>query len=146
MMKWLKIGISALYCFAIIYVVDSIVNVSWLVVSGLFLPVCLWIIILLHELSHWLCFKLFGFRVRELRIGLFLINCVETTKKIKIVDSGFFRGFCIVDRKTKNGNVKLILSLMAGGVSGLLTSVISFSILILNIVTGKWRGFYVNVI
>lgn len=142
-MKLLKIGIFILYCFFVIYFVTNIKNINWLLVGGLFLPICSLMIVLLHELSHWLCFRLFGFCIKELRIGLFQVISMETPK-IKIMDSGFFYGFCTIKRNTTTCNTKLIISLMAGGVSGLLASIISFTIIILNIASERWVGFFVS--
>lgn len=142
-MKWLKIGIFVLYCFIVIYVVTHIANVNWLLVGGLFLPICSLIIILLHELSHLLCFRLFGFCIKELRIGLFQVKNAGTPK-IRIMDSGFFYGFCTIKRNSASSNAKMIISLMAGGVSGFLAGIVSFVIIILNIVSERWIGFFAS--
>lgn len=142
-MKWLKIGMFILYCFFVIYIVTNIKNINWLLVGGLFLPICSFMIVLLHELSHWLCFRLFGFCIKELRIGLFqIINA--GIPKIRIMDSGFFYGFCTIKRNTTTCNTKLIISLMAGGVSGFLASIVSLVIIILNIVSERWNGFFAS--
>lgn len=111
-----------------------------LLIFGLFLPLCSWLMLLIHELSHWLCFKLFGFYIKELRIGLFLLKFEKNFKTLKIVDSGFFCGFCTIKEKTRERKRELIFSLLAGGVSGLLISIVSFILMILNIASKKWSG------
>ncbi len=144
-MKWLKVEMFILYCFFVIYFVTNIKNVNWLLVGGLFLPICSLMVVLFHELSHWLCFRLFGFCIKELRIGLFQIINTETPQ-IKIMDSGFFYGFCTIKRSSTSSNAKMIISLMAGGVSGLLAGIVSFVIIILNIVSERWVGFFASLL
>lgn len=142
-MKWLKIWIFVLYCFIVIYVVTHAATINWLLVGGLFLPICSFIIILIHELSHLLCFRLFGFCIKELRIGLFQIKNAGTLK-IRIMASGFFYGFCTIKKSSASNNVKIIISLMAGGVSGFFTGMVSCVIIMLNIVSERWIGFFAS--
>lgn len=117
-----------------------------LFIFWLFLPLCSWLMLLIHELSHCLCFKLFGFYIKELRVGLFLLKFEENFKTLKIVNSGFFRGFCTVKGKTGKRKRELIFSLLAGGVSGLLISSMSFILMILNVVPKKWNGVLSSVV
>lgn len=142
-MKWLKISMFILYCFIVIYFIANAATINWLLVGGLLLPICSLIIILFHELSHLLCFKLFGFCIKELRIGLFHIKNAGTPK-IRIMDSGFFYGFCTIKRNTTSDNTKMIISLMAGGVSGFWAGIVSLVIIILNIVSERWIGFFAS--
>ena len=57
------------------------------------------------------------------------------------MNSGIFRGFCTVGKSTKN-KVKLIIALVAGGVSGLLTSLTSLALFMLDIIPEGWDYFF----
>lgn len=138
-MKWAKIGTFILYGFATVY---SVINLqaSSLFTFVLSLPLCAWLTVLLHELSHFLFFRLFGFRVKELRVGLFLLQLEGGAKALRIVESGFFNGFCTVKCKEEKGDYKLMFSLLAGGVSGLLSSAAFLALMLWDVVPGKLAG------
>ena len=145
-MKWLKIGVFFLHCTVTIFVINNAKTINCLVAEILFLPICSWLIILVHELSHWLCFRLLGFRVKELRIGLFVFILDKTSKKFVVAESGFFRGLCVADITRGSSHKKMIFSLMAGGISGLLISAMSFIVLISKILPEQWSGVCISFI
>ncbi len=140
-MGLLKIFLYILYCFVAINIAVNTIWQNYFLISGILLPICLGIIIVLHELSHLFCFCLFRFEVKELRIGLLLFNFEKNSKRLTFMNSGIFRGFCTVGKSTKN-KVKLIIALVAGGVSGLLTSLTSLALFMLDIIPEGWDYFF----
>lgn len=117
-------------------------NVNSLLVFVLSVPACAWLTVLVHELAHWLCFVMFGYYVKEIKIGLLLVKCAGTTKLFSIAETGFFQGFCAIEKKADSSNYKLIFPLMAGGISGLVITLVSLILLVLKLVPRIWRGFF----
>lgn len=144
-MKWVKIGIFILYSFATVYAVINL-SADSLHIFVLSMPLCAWLTVLQHELSHFLFFRLFGFRVKELRVGLFLLCFEGSGKVLRIVKSGFFYGFCTVKGKPDKGDYKMILSLLAGGVSGLLTGAVFLVLMLFDIAPRRWAGVLLSLI
>lgn len=132
-----------LYCVIFIHYATSITWLNTILSVSILLPVCLWIIVALHELSHLICFRIFGFKVKELRIGLLLFRFNKGGLKITFVGPSIFRGFCTVERVPHNSKTKLIIALVAGGTSGLLVSLTSLGILTLNIIPEGWKNFLI---
>ena len=85
-MKYIKMGFFALYGFFVLYFVETTSSESGLLICVLTFPLSIWIVMLIHELSHWLCFKLFGFNVTELRVGLFVMKIQSTTFIISVLN------------------------------------------------------------
>lgn len=104
----------------------------------LLLPLTLWFVLAIHEIMHALAFSVLGFRLKELRIGLLLIQFRKPRIKLSIESAGFFRGYCTADYSIKQKRWKTIVALLAGGVSGLLISLISFAFLMGKIISPKW--------
>ena len=106
------------------------------------LPLSIWMVLAIHEIMHALAFFAFGFPIKELRIGLLLIQFKKPWIRIRIESTGFFRGYCTADiNKTKKW--KTIVALLAGGLSGLLISLTSFAFLIGKVVSAKWDALLV---
>lgn len=104
------------------------------------LPLSLWMVVAIHEIMHALAFSVLGFRLKELRIGLFLIQFRKPRIKLSIESAGFFRGYCTADYSIKQKRWKTIVALLAGGVSGLLISLISFAFLMGKVIPAKWNA------
>lgn len=137
-MKYIKMGLFALYGFFVLYFVETTSGESGLLICVLTFPLSIWIVMLIHELSHWLCFKLFGFNVTELRVGLFVMKIQRNNFIISVVNKGFFRGYCSIDNQIKPDKNRLIVSLMAGGFSGLLLSAGAGALIISSIIPNRW--------
>lgn len=143
-MRFLKIGAFILYCFISSYIAIGITSWNLFFCAGILLPMCSEIVIVFHELSHFICFRLFGFQVKELKIGWLLFDFAGKPKKLLFVDSGLFRGFCTVANYEKKSKEKRIFALAAGGMSGLLLSFVSLAVLILDTIPKRWYGFFVS--
>lgn len=143
-MKFLKIGLFALYCCVITCIIE---NISWngMLVVIILLPICLVVTIAVHELSHFICFVLLGFKVKNLRIGLFLFDFRKGAKKIFIMNSGMFRGFCTIEGFTFQDKKKLFIAIVAGGMSGLILSFIALWILELKSMPEQWNTFFISI-
>ena len=143
-MRLIKIAIFVIYCIVSIHCATNIV--TWNVISRavILLPLCSWIIVAFHELSHVVCFRVFGFNIKAFRIGLLLIRFGKGTNKITLMDSGMFRGFCSIENNLQKSKTRLLIPLISGGMSGLLASIASLVSLILNITPEEWNCFFIS--
>lgn len=143
-MRLLKVlGFIFYCCIALVFIINLAPR-NLLLAATIFFPLCSWIVVVLHELSHWICFRAMGFRVKELKISLLLIRFDNGICKITLMSSGMFRGFCAVEKIVQKPKTRLIIPLLSGGISGLLTSIVSISVLTLNIIPEKWNSFFIS--
>lgn len=141
-MRWIKVIIVAIYYAIIFCLLKGIFEIGSLGMYIIWLPFCGAIVVCIHEISHWAFFKLFGFRMKELRIGILDIEYRDESKKIKIVNAGIYSGCCRVYYNKNKKNVKLKISLLAGGISGLIIGIISLMIIAMDNITEQWRSFW----
>lgn len=125
-MKQFKIFIFIIYI--IVYLLATKYIYNKLVITLISIPMCLSITILVHEISHFIFFKIFGFSVTCLSIGLLNIKFKESNIKFNICNTSFFKGYCTINMNNLKYN-KLIICLAMGGISGLILSL--FSLLII---------------
>jgi hypothetical protein len=107
------------------------------------LPLALWIILTIHEISHFLCFEALGYSVRQLRIGLADFRYDSKRVSVQLREKGMFYGCCTIRDSEKKYNKKIILSLLAGGLSGFFICIMSLILLFVKSVPDRWIGFVI---
>lgn len=136
-MRWIRITLFVLDGI----IVPQLISANSFGVALFFaaLPLSLWFVLAIHEVLHALVFCILGFRVKELRIGLFSIRFEKPRIKLCVENAGFFRGFCIVDNAVRKPKWKRIVPLLAGGLSGILIATVSFVIIVRKTVPSEWN-------
>lgn len=86
----------------------------------LFLPVCMIIAVFLHEISHFLCYRLAGAEIKELKISVFHWRFDETAARLRLTKDGVFRGFCLCIVNGAIPEKKLRLALYMGSMGNVL--------------------------
>ena len=129
-MKYFKT--TAIIFFVLIYVIIIVYNISmnhflFFIIS---IPVSCYIVLTTHEIAHLICFKLFGCKVSELRIGIMQFNIKAKHISIHLHSKGIFTGYCKVTGISKIGTKKTICSLVMGGLSSLMLFIGSTFIII----------------
>lgn len=143
-MRFLKVLGFIIYCCTALFFAIYLIPGDLILNAAIFFPLCSWMIIVLHELSHLIFFRVMGFRVKELRISLLLIRFNKGICNITLMNSGMFRGFCTVEKNAPKSPIRLIIPLLSGGISGLLTSLTSLGALTLNYIPDKWDSIFIS--
>lgn len=138
-MKWIKLTLAIIYV-VLLQVVIMEWNMGLVFNCVLSFPFALWIVLFIHEMSHALLFWSFGFPIKQFRFGLFEVKRVAKIKRIELHNNGMFYGCCTVDELEKGHNVKIILSLLVGGLSGFLICIASSLLLFVKIVPNRLQG------
>ncbi len=89
----------------------------------LFLPLCLITDCTVHELAHFLFFKLGHIRVRELKTGPLLIIFDENGTRLSFCKD-IFKGHCTALGSENDSIANIVAALIAGGLSGIFMAAI----------------------
>ena len=130
-MKWVKLLFLILYmvlCTLAWHCLDIELLSVFLLKFVLSIPLCLMITIVIHELAHLIMFRLLGICVTEVKIGPLKVDFHFHKRKISICDEKIFRGYCSIAYPS-NYKKSAIIGFTAGGISGIIESLISFCIL-----------------
>lgn len=123
-MKYVKLTFIFVYFVAFIVLSLQEMSLEWWLYICITVPAVTILVVLVHEITHLLFFYIFGFRVKEIKVGIVRLNFEGKRWRISIVDSNVFSGHCIADKGQKLDR-KMMLPLVSGGVSGLGLGVIS---------------------
>lgn len=155
-MKWIKFGISVIYLMIVFISIYYWGDIYFLTETLLIAPICIYFILIVHELFHVLFFSLFQIPIVELCIGLFSINMRNNHFKINLINNGLFSGYCLFVSQA-NKKEKIIAALIAGGISGIIIGIIALILLVTNAVSirksflwdlifGGFYSFYVTLL
>ena len=130
-MKWVKLFAFVLYCIALTAFVNShleSINPAFqTLLYCLYIPACSVIVLAVHEIAHFIAFRLFGMSVSELRVGLISFQFRQKRVSAKLLRTGFFCGSCVAWGLSGETPGKIVFALSAGGVSGLVVGALSFA-------------------
>lgn len=144
-MKWFKLVVAIIYISILCFILSRFA--IGIVLSCVFtLPIAFLIILALHEVSHFLFFVIFGYKIKQLRIGLIDIRFDARRANVKLCDKGMFYGCCTINDSGKKNKIKIILSLLVGGLSGLLNCVTGLILLFVDVIPYRWIGFVIAIV
>lgn len=140
-MRWTKVIIVSIYFTIIFCVLNGIFEIGIVGMYIIWFPICGIIVVCIHEISHWFFFRIFGFRIQELRLGILDIKYGDEGKKINIVNARIYSGCCRIYYDKRKKNVKLKISILAGGISGLVIGNLSLMITTIDNIAIEWKSF-----
>lgn len=123
-MKYVKLTFIFVYFAAFVFLSLQETSLEWWLYICITVPAVTILVVLVHEITHFLFFLMFGFRVKEIKVGIVRLNFESKRSRISIVDSNIFSGYCIVNKEQKSDR-KMVAPLVLGGVSGLVLGTIS---------------------
>lgn len=131
-MKWIKLFTSIIYLIVVCLLKYFGANINLFVDIILMFPICIYFVLLIHEITHFSVFALYKIPITELCIGLFRIRKYEGRFVFGFKNHGVFSGYCSF-KPQENKLKEIVAALMSGGISGAIISIISLILLLVNI-------------
>lgn len=132
-MKWMNPLLFILYIIACVLTWNRIiigVVFTFLLRTVMSVPVCLFMTLVVHELTHLILFRCFGVRVTEVKIGLITVDLRQKKRTVKFFAPKFFSGYCSIVYPEGDRKKGAIIGFAGGGISGAFESLLSFCMLL----------------
>lgn len=132
-MRWIKLSIAIIYTVAVCLIKKYGYGMNFFIDTLLMFPFSMYLILLFHEISHFLFFILYRIQVTEFCVGLFKIVKYKNRFMLDFKNRNFFSGYCSFKLQENKVN-QIIVALMSGGISGAIISILSLILLLTNAV------------
>ena len=133
-MKWMKLSVAVIYTIAVCLIKQYECSINFFINILLIFPFSMYLILLIHEISHLLIFVLCKIQVTEFCVGLFRIFKYKDRFIFDFKDHNFFSGYCSF-KPQRNKLTQVIAALMSGGISGAIISIVSLILILTNAVS-----------